>query len=101
MDVAIGSPELILDAEERKPASRRWDIFLQLNFLLPVTVLALTVIAAIFAPLLAPYDPLQTSLTDRLKPPAFAGGSGAHVLGTDKLGRDVLSRIIWGSRVSL
>jgi peptide/nickel transport system permease protein len=58
-------------------------------------------IMAIFAPQLAPYDPLQTSLTHRLAPPAFAGGTDAHLLGTDKLGRDVLSRIIYGSRVSL
>ena len=64
-------------------------------------VLVVMVLAAIFAPQVAPYDPLQTSLTDRLKPPAFAGGTQAHLLGTDKLGRDVLSRIICGARVSL
>jgi peptide/nickel transport system permease protein len=100
MDIAIGRPELVLDAEQKRPA-RDWDIFLQLNFLLPATVLLLLVVAAIFAPLLSPYDPLQTSLTDRLKPPAFAGGSSSHLLGTDKLGRDVLSRIIFGARISL
>jgi peptide/nickel transport system permease protein len=99
MDIAVARPELIVE-EQHRPA-RRWDIFLQLNFCLPATVLLLLVVAAIFAPQLAPYDPLQTSLTDRLKPPVFAGGSGAHVLGTDKLGRDVLSRIIYGARVSL
>src|SRR5438105_2580801 len=98
MDVAIASPELLL---EEHGATRRYDIFLQLNFVIPVTVLVVMVIAAIFAPRLAPYDPLATSLTDRLKPPAFAGGSAAHLLGTDKLGRDVLSRIIFGARVSL
>jgi peptide/nickel transport system permease protein len=59
------------------------------------------VLGAIFAPLIAPYDPLQTSLSARLQPPAFAGGTDAHLLGTDKLGRDVLSRIIYGARVSL
>jgi len=98
MDVAIASPEVVV--EPARP-DRRWDTLLQLNFLLPVTVLVVMVLAAIFAGLVAPYDPLQTSLTDRLKPPAFAGGSQAHLLGTDKLGRDVLSRIIWGARVSL
>jgi len=61
----------------------------------------LLVLAAIFAQQIAPYDPLQTSLTARLQPPAFAGGTPAHLLGTDKLGRDVLSRIIFGARVSL
>jgi peptide/nickel transport system permease protein len=99
MDIAIARPELVL--EETRPAARRWDIFLQLNFLIPVTVLSLTLIAAIFSAQLAPYDPLQTSLSQRLAPPAFAGGTEAHLLGTDKLGRDILSRIIYGSRVSL
>jgi peptide/nickel transport system permease protein len=101
MDIALGHPELVLDAEEKRP-SRNWDIFLKPNFLLPVIVLVIMFLAAVFAPLIAPYDPLQTTLTDRLKPPAFvAGGSPAHLLGTDKLGRDVLSRIIYGARVSL
>src|SRR5579864_858010 len=101
MGVAIGYAEdlLVEPAEPRK--SRQWDIFLQLNFLLPVTVLVLMVFAAIFAGQISPYDPLQTSLSQRLQPPAFAGGTSAHLLGTDKLGRDVLSRIIWGARVSL
>jgi peptide/nickel transport system permease protein len=98
MDIAIARPEVVV---EEKKAPRRWDIFLQLNFCIPVAVLLLMVTAAVFAPQLAPYDPLQTSLTDRLKPPAFAGGSEAHLLGTDKLGRDILSRIIHGTRVSL
>ena len=99
MDIAIARPEILVEEEPRK--GRRWDIFLQLNFAIPVAVVLLMVVAAIFAPQVSPYDPLQTSLTDRLKPPAFAGGSQAHLLGTDKLGRDVLSRIIWGTRVSL
>ena len=100
MDVAIGYPEVLVEADQRRRV-RNWDIFLQLNFLLPVIVLVVMVFAAIFAGLISPYDPLQTSLSHRLQPPAFAGGSTAHWLGTDKLGRDVLSRIIWGARVSL
>src|SRR3979409_991228 len=100
MDIAIAHPELVVEAEEKRPA-RRWDIFIQPNFCIPATMLLLLVVAAIFAPQVAPYDPLQTSLTDRLKPPVFAGGTEAHLLGTDKLGRDVLSRIIFGARVSL
>jgi peptide/nickel transport system permease protein len=101
VDVAVGLPERVVEAEEKRRPSHRWDIFLQLNFLIPALVLSLLVIMAVFAPLLAPYDPLQTSLSARLQPPAFAGGTTAHVLGTDKLGRDVLSRIIFGARVSL
>ncbi|MDI6638850.1 MAG: ABC transporter permease [Bacillota bacterium] len=60
-----------------------------------VLVLALAIVA-LAAPLLAPYDPLAPSLEDRLSPP-----SAAHWLGTDDLGRDILSRIIFGARVSL
>lgn len=101
MDVAVGLPELVVEeVADRRPA-RRYDIFLQPNFFLPVVVLVVMVSCAIFAQQVAPYDPLQTSLSARLQPPAFAGGSSAHLLGTDKLGRDVLSRIIFGARVSL
>jgi len=100
VDVAVGLPELVVDAGASRPA-RRWDIFLQANFLIPALVLLLMLAAAIFAPQLAPYDPNQTSLSARLQPPSFAGGTSAHLLGTDKLGRDVLSRIIYGARVSL
>ncbi len=58
--------------------------------------------AAVLAPLIAPYDPYQQSLVQRLKPPAwFAGGTAAHLLGTDTYGRDLLSRLIYGSRLSI
>lgn len=64
-------------------------------------VVILAVVAAA-APLLAPDDPVRQSLRLRLKPPTLEGTDGrAHALGTDHLGRDVLSRVIWGSRVSL
>src|SRR6058998_1419793 len=53
-------------------------------------------------PLVVPYDPLQGSLAKRLKPPVWQqGGTIDHLLGTDKLGRDILSRLIHGARVSL
>ncbi|RKX50673.1 MAG: D,D-dipeptide ABC transporter permease, partial [Thermotogae bacterium] len=54
------------------------------------------IIVAIFAPVLAPYDPYQQNLHNRLAPP-----SREHLLGTDQFGRDVLSRIIWGTRIEL
>jgi peptide/nickel transport system permease protein len=58
--------------------------------------------AAIFAPLLSPADPIKNDLLERLTPPMWsAGGSAAHPLGTDTLGRDVLSRLLYGARVSL
>lgn len=66
-----------------------------------IIVLAVTFVAA-FAGYLAPYDPAVIDPTKILKPPFWLdGGSAANVLGTDNLGRDILSRIIYGSRVSL
>ncbi|GAA2443926.1 ABC transporter permease [Agromyces soli] len=70
------------------------------SFWRPLTVISLGIIVvwcllAAFAPWVAPYDPLET-VGDNLQPP-----SGAHWMGTDDLGRDVLSRLIWGSRLSL
>ncbi|MXX01547.1 MAG: ABC transporter permease [Acidimicrobiia bacterium] len=67
-----------------------------------VLVLALLVSAALFAPLIAPLDPNKQDLAARLLPPFYAeGGSSQHLLGTDQLGRDVLSRIVHGARISL
>jgi peptide/nickel transport system permease protein len=70
---------------------------------LPLAILMLfLVIPAVFAPLVAPHDPLKGSLSKRLKPPAWAqGGSIEYPLGTDKMGRDILSRMIYGARISL
>lgn len=60
------------------------------------------VLAAVFAPLLTPYDPLEQHLRDsKLPPPWQEEGSWAHPFGTDPLGRDILSRVIYGARVSL
>jgi peptide/nickel transport system permease protein len=67
-----------------------------------VVLIAALVFMALAAPLLAPHDPTAQNLRARLRPPAWeAKGSWNHVLGTDHLGRDVLSRVIYGSRVSL
>ncbi|MCJ7596397.1 MAG: ABC transporter permease [Desulfobacterales bacterium] len=57
---------------------------------------------AIFAPFLAPQDPLKGSLDARIKPPFWQkGGDRSHLLGTDALGRDILSRLIYGTRTTL
>jgi len=64
-------------------------------------VLLAIVLIAIFAPLIAPYDPYKQSLVARLKPPVWLGGTWAHPFGTDALGRDMLSRLVFGARVSL
>jgi peptide/nickel transport system permease protein len=60
------------------------------------TVLVLVVLMALVAPLIAPYDPLKQDLANILLPP-----SAAHLLGTDNLGRDIVARVVYGSRVSL
>lgn len=58
--------------------------------------------AAIFAPLISPHNPNETSLYDQLKPPVWHDtGTKKNILGTDDLGRDILSRLIYGARVSL
>ncbi len=59
-------------------------------------ILIAWLLIALFAPLLAPYDPIYQDAAVRLKPPSWA-----HPLGTDNFGRDVLSRVIWASRIDL
>ena len=72
------------------------------SFVIAGTVLVVMIVLAIAAPLVAPYDPYAQDLSHRLVPPAFMeGGSWANPLGTDALGRDYLSRVIYGARVSL
>ncbi len=66
-----------------------------------LALLALFVAAALAAPLLSPFDPLRQSLLLRLKPPGSLIGGRVFVLGTDDLGRDLLSRVLFGARVSL
>ena len=65
-------------------------------------ILLVLLIGGLAAPLLAPYDPQEQRLEDRLRPPSWNGqAGGGYLLGTDNLGRDILSRIIYGSRISL
>ena len=61
-----------------------------------MAVILVLVVAAVFAPFLAPYNPYTVTLETRLQPPG-----AAHLLGTDELGRDILSRLLYGARVSL
>ena len=86
------------------PGALRWRRLLShKGFVIAGTLLAIIVLLALTAPLVAPYDPYAQDLNNRLVPPAFleGGGSWAHPLGTDGLGRDYLSRVIYGARVSL
>ncbi len=88
-------------AEPTQPASRNvqraWrQLRRNRSALAGLIVVCILVLSAIFAPWLTPYDPYQVSLDNRLQPPG-----GAHILGTDELGRDILSRLFYGARVSL
>jgi peptide/nickel transport system permease protein len=67
-----------------------------------MAIIAILVLLAVFAPLLATHSPTEQSLPDKLRPPAWQqGGSSANLLGTDTLGRDLWSRLVYGARVSL
>lgn len=65
-------------------------------------VITLFVLTAILAPFLSPHNPVEASLYDQIKPPIWEeGGTWTNILGTDDLGRDILSRLVYGARVSL
>ena len=65
-------------------------------------IISLFALAAIFAPVISPHNPIENALYDQLKPPVWEeGGAAKNLLGTDDLGRDILSRLIYGARVSL
>jgi peptide/nickel transport system permease protein len=72
------------------------------GFVSGASVLAVLVLVAIFAPLVAPHDPYEQDLLARLVPPIWAEkGTWTHMLGTDHLGRDYLSRLLYGARISI
>jgi peptide/nickel transport system permease protein len=82
---------------ETQPGRKTWKRLLRRGgALLGLAVVAFFVLLALFAPWIAPYDPLATSWSA-----VRAGPSAAHWFGADELGRDVLSRIVWGARASL
>jgi peptide/nickel transport system permease protein len=90
-----------LTREQAPPArARRWKVLRRAARarLAPfgATVMVLAVLVALAAPVIAPYDPLAQDLGNTLAPPGRT-----HLLGTDNVGRDVLSRVIWGTRISL
>ena len=64
-------------------------------------ILVVTVLAALFGPAVVAQDPFAQDLMQRLTPPAWLGGTDAHVLGTDQLGRDYAARLVYGARISL
>ncbi|TMC76139.1 MAG: ABC transporter permease [Chloroflexi bacterium] len=85
----------------RRRSRRAVDILKHPTVVASALVLATMVFVAIAAPLIAPYDPYEQHLEGRLGPPLWAGGSLTHPFGTDQLGRDVLTRLMYGARVSI
>jgi peptide/nickel transport system permease protein len=85
----------LAQAMHRRPARLPWSIRIAMAFLLVMAAVAL------LAPLIAPYDFATQNLAKRLRPPVFLGGDWAYPLGTDHLGRDVFSRLVYGIRTSI
>lgn len=84
------------------PTRRSWRHLRVANLWLGAAIVAVVILCAVFAPHLAPHDPHEQDLLHMLTPPMWMeGGDRAFPLGTDNLGRDTLSRLLYGSRVAL
>jgi peptide/nickel transport system permease protein len=100
--IRLAAPASIVLKGRRPPSRSFWHAVVRRVSRDPVTmiclaILLLIILAAIFAPWIAPYDPYRTSMSRRL----LAPGDARYWLGTDELGRDLLSRLIYGGRMSL
>ncbi|RDE73603.1 ABC transporter permease subunit [Haemophilus sputorum] len=87
----------------KTPLQEFWHYFCQnRGAVIGLTFIAIVLFAAIFAGWVAPYDPIEQNRTALLLPPAWLeGGNASYLLGTDDIGRDMLSRIIYGARLSV
>jgi peptide/nickel transport system permease protein len=83
------------------PVARRRRRRPRLSFWAPLGLVAIFALVALLAPLVAPHDPNAQNLLARLKPPGYVSRGITYVAGSDELGRDLLSRIVYGARVSL
>lgn len=107
MKTVTASTDVTLGAKTVAPAPRRSRIPLRRLWrfkwgVAAGAVMLLVVASAVCAPWIAPYSPVTVDIQHRLGPPAWMeGGTRAHLLGTDQIGRDLLSRVIYGGRVSL
>lgn len=101
--IIISSPAPTFELEAPSPRMiMRRRALTHPGFLFGATIVLATVIIAICAPLLTSYDPYGQDLSQRLIPPVWAAkGSWAHLLGTDGMGRDYLTRLMYGARISL
>ena len=91
----------LIDYDKLARRARPRRLLFQPTFIMPIIVLSVVVILAIFAPLLAPYPYDQINMSERLMAPFSTGeGGNYHLLGTDHMGRDILSRVIYGAQIS-
>jgi peptide/nickel transport system permease protein len=99
-DIAERAAAMTQPSPQGQERARRWTVLRQAARTrlgpLGVVVMIVAIAVALFAPLISPYDPLKQDLGNTLARP-----DRAHLMGTDNVGRDVLSRMIWGTRVSL
>lgn len=97
----MATGKLVREAPVVRPV--RWRLAaLRRAPVVPLAIIILMVLTAVLADVLTPYSPVNISLPERLRPPFWEqGGSLAHPLGTDPMGRDLLTRLIYGARVSL
>ena len=97
--VALRAP---VEVEERQWVMALKRLARRRTALFGLGVVATVLLAAIFAPWLTPFDPLEQDINQRLREPGWQTAEGrVHVLGTDHLGRDILARVIFGSRIAL
>ncbi len=88
--------EQVVSLEERRPAGLRYLLVGHPRILVGVAVLLLLVVVTLLAPWISPHDPIAVDADHARLPPGFG-----HLFGTDELGRDVFSRVLWGGRISL
>ncbi|MGB2962677.1 MAG: ABC transporter permease [Anaerolineales bacterium] len=104
-DQTLQTEDSLLDVERTfwdRLAYARRSLWRDLSGIIGLLLSLVVVVAAIFSPQLSPYEPLEQNLRNSKLPPAWsAEGSWDHPFGTDSLGRDLFSRIIYGTRVSL
>src|SRR5712691_9912549 len=97
----MATGKLVREAPVVRPV--RWRLAaLRRAPVVPLAIILLMVLTAVLVDVLTPYSPVNISLPERLRPPFWEqGGSLAHPLGTDPMGRDLLTRLIYGARISL
>jgi len=106
MATSSASAAIVQEFERKARGRTRWQSFLRFFRTKPLggfgfTMVLVLVLMAIFAPWIATHDPYELRVNALFVPPAFAEGGREFLLGTDNYGRDLFSRIVWGSRISV